>query len=57
MVRLKIVANRFLMIWPETFPRIVRRLSGEGYKILLDLFASRQTFALCRSAAVVIVKK
>jgi dolichol-phosphate mannosyltransferase len=30
----------FFMIRRETFHRIVRRLSGEGYKILLDLFAS-----------------
>jgi len=30
----------FFMIRRETFQRIVRRLSGEGYKILLDLFAS-----------------
>ncbi len=30
----------FFMIRRETFHWIVRRLSGEGYKILLDLFAS-----------------
>jgi dolichol-phosphate mannosyltransferase len=30
----------FFMIRRETFHRIVRRLSGEGYKIRLDLFAS-----------------
>jgi dolichol-phosphate mannosyltransferase len=30
----------FFMIRRETFHRIVRRLSGEGYKILLDLIAS-----------------
>ena len=30
----------FFMIRRETFQRVVRRLSGEGYKILLDLFAS-----------------
>ena len=30
----------FFMIRREVFHRIVRRLSGEGYKILLDLFAS-----------------
>lgn len=30
----------FFMIQRETFHRIVRRLSGEGYKILLDLIAS-----------------
>ena len=30
----------FFMLRRETFHRIVRRLSGEGYKILLDLFAS-----------------
>ena len=30
----------FFMIKRETFHRIVRRLSGEGYKILLDLVAS-----------------
>ena len=30
----------FFMIKRETFQRIVRRLSGEGYKILLDLVAS-----------------
>jgi dolichol-phosphate mannosyltransferase len=30
----------FFMIRRDTFHRIVRRLSGEGYKILLDLFAS-----------------
>src|SRR5262249_61424902 len=30
----------FFMIRRKTFHRIVRRLSGEGYKILLDLFAS-----------------
>ena len=30
----------FFMIQRETFHRIVRRLSGEGYKILLDLVAS-----------------
>jgi dolichol-phosphate mannosyltransferase len=30
----------FFMIRRETFHRIVRRVSGEGYKILLDLFAS-----------------
>jgi dolichol-phosphate mannosyltransferase len=30
----------FFMIRRDTFHRIVRRLSGEGYKILLDLIAS-----------------
>jgi dolichol-phosphate mannosyltransferase len=30
----------FFVIRRETFHRIVRRLSGESYKILLDLFAS-----------------
>jgi dolichol-phosphate mannosyltransferase len=30
----------FFMIRRETFHRIVRRLSGEGYKILLDLISS-----------------
>jgi len=30
----------FFMIRRKTFHRIVRHLSGEGYKILLDLFAS-----------------
>jgi dolichol-phosphate mannosyltransferase len=30
----------FFVIRRDTFQRIVRRLSGEGYKILLDLFAS-----------------
>jgi dolichol-phosphate mannosyltransferase len=33
----------FFMIRRDTFHGIVRRLSGEGYKILLDLFASSPT--------------
>ena len=33
----------FFMIRRDAFAKVVRRLSAEGYKILLDLFASSPT--------------